>query len=37
LVVEIVRQEMSLTELFDKVGTTMSNLSSLKIGKVRAI
>lgn len=35
--VELVKQKMSLTELSDRVGITMSNLSNLKTGKARAI
>lgn len=35
--VEMARQKMSLTELSEKVGITMSNLSNLKTGKARAI
>lgn len=31
------RQKMSLTELSEKVGITMSNLSNLKTGKAKAI
>jgi putative transcriptional regulator len=35
--VELAKQKMSLTELSDKVGITLSNLSILKTGKARAI
>jgi len=35
--VEMARQKMSLTELSEKVGITMSNLSNLKTGKAKAI
>ncbi len=35
--VELAKKKMSLTELSEKVGVTMSNLSNLKTGKVRAI
>ena len=35
--VEMVKQKMSLTELSEQVGITMSNLSNLKTGKARAI
>ena len=35
--VEKARQKMSLTELSEKVGITMSNLSNLKTGKAKAI
>ena len=35
--VELAKKKMSLTELSEKVGITMSNLSNLKTGKVRAI
>jgi putative transcriptional regulator len=31
------KQKMSLTELSEKVGITMSNLSNLKTGKARAV
>lgn len=31
------RKKMSLTELSEKVGITMSNLSNLKTGKAKAI
>lgn len=34
---EMVKQKMSLTELSEQVGITMSNLSNLKTGKARAI
>ncbi|NLB72112.1 MAG: helix-turn-helix transcriptional regulator [Chloroflexi bacterium] len=35
--IELARRKMSLTELSEKVGITMSNLSNLKTGKARAI
>ncbi len=35
--VELAKQKMSLTELSEKVGITLSNLSILKTGKARAI
>jgi putative transcriptional regulator len=35
--VELAKKKMSLTELSEKVGITMSNLSILKTGKARAI
>ena len=35
--VELDKKKMSLTELSEKVGITMSNLSNLKTGKARAI
>jgi putative transcriptional regulator len=35
--VELAKQKMSLTELSDRVGIAMSNLSNLKTGKARAI
>jgi putative transcriptional regulator len=35
--VMLARRKMSLTELSDKVGITMANLSILKTGKARAI
>lgn len=35
--VELAKQKMSLTELSDRVGITISNLSNLKTGKARAI
>lgn len=35
--IELARKKMSLTELSEKVGITMSNLSNLKTGKARAI
>ncbi len=35
--VEMARQKMSLTELSENVGITMSNLSNLKTGKAKAI
>ncbi len=35
--VEMAKQKMSLTELSEKVGITLSNLSVLKTGKARAI
>lgn len=35
--VMLARRKMSLTELSDKVGITMANLSILKKGKARAI
>lgn len=35
--VMLARRKMSLTELSEKVGITMSNLSILKKGKARAI
>jgi len=35
--VELAKKKMTLTELSDRVGITMSNLSNLKTGKVRAI
>ncbi|OGG05264.1 MAG: transcriptional regulator [Candidatus Glassbacteria bacterium RIFCSPLOWO2_12_FULL_58_11] len=33
----LVRRKMSLTELSEKVGVTLANLSVLKTGKARAI
>ncbi len=33
----LVKRKMSLTELSDKVGITLANLSILKSGKARAI
>ena len=33
----LLRRKMSLTELSEKVGITMANLSSLKTGKARAV
>ena len=33
----LVRRKMSLTELSDKVGITLANLSILKTGKARAV
>jgi putative transcriptional regulator len=35
--VVLARRKMSLTELSEKVGITMSNLSVLKTGKAKAI
>ena len=35
--VMLARRKMSLTELSEKVGITMSNLSILKKGKARAV
>ncbi|KQR70341.1 helix-turn-helix transcriptional regulator [Pedobacter sp. Leaf176] len=35
--VMLARRKMSLTELSDRVGITMSNLSILKTGKAKAI
>lgn len=35
--VEMAKQKMSLTELSEQVGITMSNLSNLKTGKAKAI
>ena len=35
--IEMARNKMSLTELSDKVGVSMTNLSLLKTGKVKAI
>jgi len=35
--VELAKKKMSLTELSEKVGITMSNLSILKTGKAKAI
>ncbi len=35
--VMLAKRKMSLTELSDKVGITMSNLSILKTGKAKAI
>ncbi|HUS87145.1 MAG TPA: helix-turn-helix transcriptional regulator [Bacteroidales bacterium] len=35
--VELAKSKMSLTELSEKVGITMANLSILKTGKARAI
>lgn len=35
--VMLAKRKMSLTELSDKVGVTMSNLSILKTGKAKAI
>ncbi|HNZ14949.1 MAG TPA: helix-turn-helix domain-containing protein, partial [Anaerolineaceae bacterium] len=35
--VELAKQKMTLTELSEKVGITLSNLSILKTGKARAI
>ncbi len=37
LAVMLAKRKMSLTELSDKVGVTMSNLSILKTGKAKAI
>lgn len=34
---QLVRRRMSLTELADRVGVTIANLSILKTGKARAI
>ena len=34
---ELVKQKMSLTELSEKVGVTIANLSNLKTGKAKAI
>ncbi len=33
----LIRRRMSLTELSDRVGVTMANLSILKTGKARAV
>lgn len=35
--VMLARRKMSLTELSDRVGLTMANLSVLKTGKARAV
>ncbi|ARS38939.1 transcriptional regulator [Sphingobacteriaceae bacterium GW460-11-11-14-LB5] len=35
--VMLARRKMSLTELSDRVGITMSNLSILKTGKAKAV
>lgn len=35
--VEMAKQKMSLTELSERVGITMANLSNLKTGKAKAI
>jgi putative transcriptional regulator len=35
--VELAKKKMSLTELSEKVGITISNLSILKTGKAKAI
>jgi len=35
--VEMARQKMSLTELSQRIGISMTNLSLLKTGKVKAI
>ncbi len=35
--VEMARNKMSLTELSERVGVSMTNLSLLKTGKVKAI
>ena len=35
--IELARQKMSLTELSQQVGVSMTNLSLLKTGKVKAI
>jgi putative transcriptional regulator len=35
--IELARQKMSLTELSQRVGVSMTNLSLLKTGKVKAI
>jgi putative transcriptional regulator len=35
--VVMAKRKMSLTELSDRVGVTMTNLSNLKTGKARAI
>ena len=35
--VELAKQKMSLTQLSEKVGITIGNLSILKTGKARAI
>lgn len=35
--VELAKRKMSVTELTDKVGITMANVSILKNGKARAI
>ncbi len=35
--VQMAKQKMSLTELSEKVGISISNLSNLKTGKARAI
>lgn len=35
--VKLAKRKMSLTELSDRVGITMSNLSILKTGKAKAI
>lgn len=37
LAVEMAKKNMSLTELSEKVGITMANLSILKQGKAKAI
>ena len=33
----LLERRMSLTELYDRVGVTMANLSILKTGKARAV
>lgn len=35
--IELAKQKMSLTELSDRVGVSLTNLSLLKTGKVKAI
>ena len=35
--IELAKQKMSLTELSERVGVSMTNLSLLKTGKVKAI
>ena len=35
--VQMTKKKMSLTELSEKVGITLSNLSNLKTGKARAV
>ena len=35
--IEMARNKLSLTELSDRVGVSMTNLSLLKTGKVKAI
>lgn len=35
--IQMAKHKMSLTELSEKVGITLSNLSNLKTGKARAV
>ena len=37
LVVELAKRKMSLSELAEKVGLTLANLSILKTGKAKAV